>query len=327
MTRPMSSLFTLFSLLIVYTTCSSNTIPLKGKTVLVTGASSGIGEAVAREFAAKGLNVVLSARRKESLDKIVKEIQAAGGSAFAVTLDVSSKLDVAKAFRAAEEKFGPVHFTVANAAVLGSPLDITTEQGLQDVEFVFQTDVLGLFYTLREGIISAKKGGGGAIVLVSSMAGSVSPLFFGPGGVFPGTSSFIAYSASKSAVDAIARAARAFVTENIRVYSVAPHVYETPMASSAASAVNSETELLAKYNPFFKTPGDPRDLAPVMTAIFDNSTLYTPGSLIFCDNKVTFDGQEYHKQMYGGKFYDVPRSVAKNFRGEPFVWPETKSEL
>jgi len=140
----------------------------------------------------------------------------------------------------------------------------------------------------------------------------------------PPNSKWFAYSASKAAIDSIARTAAGFTAENIRVYAVAPHVFETEMAKSAAATLAIETDVLAEHNPFFKKAGDPRDLAPVMTSIFDNSTLYTPGSVIFCDNNVTFDGQEYHKQMYGGKPIVVPRSVAKNFRGEPFAWPEEK---
>jgi len=85
---------------------------------------------------------------------------------------------------------------------------------------------------------------------------------------------------------------------------------------------------LSPFNPFF--PGSmahPRLMAPTLLAIFDNSTLYTPGSLIMTDHQLTVSGHEYHKQLYLENFAPIPRSVARDYKGLPYVWPADKKEL
>jgi len=296
---------------------------LKGKTVLVTGASRGIGEAISREFATAGLNVVVCARRKSDADLIVSEIKQSGGSAISVVVDVSSKDDVAHAYKVAEEAFGPVHFSVANAGTVGNNLDLGSADAVDDMENVIKTNVLGTMYQLKEAVVSSRKVGGGAFIAVSSLAGSAAITFFQPGPFsFPPTSRWISYCSSKAAVDSIARSGTGLAQENFRVYSVAPHVYETRMARSAASGFSINTSALSSVNPFFKEPGDPRDIARIMMAIFDNSTQYSPGSLIMCDHHLTFDGHEYHKHMYTGKQYELDKNIARDFQGKPYIWPD-----
>jgi len=290
---------------------------LAGKTVLVTGASSGIGEAVAREFATKGLNVILAARRVEKLQKIVGEITSAGGSAIAVSMDVTSKSDVERAFKEAEEKFGPIHFTVANAG--GGPQndkDLLTEEGIQVIQEHMELNFFGAIYTVQQGILSARKCKGGAILVISSPAASHQP------GWVPTNPFWMGYCSSKAAVDAFVRvAASGYLKENIRIYTLSPMVFDSELSRNAAYHMNISLEQFSQRKPLFPgIPGNARDLAPVMLSIFDNTTLYKPGDIIVCENQATFTGHENYRQTYSGVPRFISRDLAKDFQGKPYVW-------
>jgi len=290
---------------------------LAGKTVMVTGASSGIGEALAREFAAKGYNVILAARRAEKLQKIVAEITSTGGSAIAVSMDVTSKSDVERGFKEAEEKFGPIHFTVANAG--GGPetdKDLLTEEGIQVIQEHMEVNYFGAIYTVQQGILSARKCKGGAIIVISSPAAS------NQSGSVPTNPFWIGYSSSKAAVDAFVRvSAPGYLKENIRIYAVSPIVFDSELSRRAANHMNVDLEQFSLRKPLFPgIPGNARDLAPVMLSIFDNTTLYKPGDVIVCENQVTFSGHENYRQTYSGVPRFISRDLAKDFQGKPYVW-------
>jgi len=303
----------------------NNKISITGKNVLVTGASSGIGEVLARQFAKKGLNVVLVARRKEKLEKIVNEIRKEGGSAAIVIADITSKEQVARAFSEAEDKFGPVHYTVANAGgFTGAPiLDFTTDEGLKYFEDITNLNYFGAAYTIQKGIISARKAKGGVIVAVSSVAGSSrlgerepSPFWLG-------------YNGGKSGLDAFMRlVGPGYLKENIRLYSVAPHVYESEALETHSKSTNRTYDAFAKNNPIFPGKlGNPHDMVPIFLSLFDNTTLYRPGSVIACDNHVTFDIHERYRQMYTTEARVIPRDAVKDYQGKPYVWEEEKKRI
>ncbi|ALG60483.1 MULTISPECIES: SDR family NAD(P)-dependent oxidoreductase [Citromicrobium] len=167
---------------------------LAGRTVLITGASGGLGERFARLAAEAGAKVVLCARRVERLEQIAANIEAAGGQALAVALDVSQEASVKAGFDRAEAAFGTVDTVIANAGIehSGSVFDISVEQFDQ----VFAVNVRGVFLTAREAARRMQEAGEaerGRIVLVSSITGqSVAP------GILP-------YSASKAAVSHMGR--------------------------------------------------------------------------------------------------------------------------
>ena len=167
---------------------------LAGRTVLITGASGGLGERFARIAADAGAKIVLCARRVERLEQIAADIGSAGGQALAVALDVSREASVKEAFDRAEAAFGTIDTVIANAGIehSGSVLDISVEQFDQ----VFAVNVRGVFLTAREAARRMQEAGQadrGRIVLVSSITGqSVAP------GILP-------YSASKAAVSHMGR--------------------------------------------------------------------------------------------------------------------------
>jgi NAD(P)-dependent dehydrogenase (short-subunit alcohol dehydrogenase family) len=166
-------------------------IALGGRTVLVTGASSGLGAVFGRTLAASGANVVLAARRADRLAALRDEIVAAGGQAIAVAMDVADEASTIAAYDAAERAFGPVDGVVANAGVNceGSALDLA----LDDFTEVVDINLRGVFLTVREGArrmiaADAPERQHGRVVIVSSItAEHVSP-------------GLAVYSATKAAV-------------------------------------------------------------------------------------------------------------------------------
>lgn len=169
-------------------------VNLTGRTVLITGASGGLGERFARIAAEAGAKVVLCARRIERLERIATEIVAAGGCALALSLDVADESSVISAFDLAEAEFGTVDAVIANAGIehSGSVFDIS----LDHFDEVFAVNVRGVFLTAREAagrMLAAGQAERGRIVLVSSITGQSCAA-----GILP-------YSASKAAVSHMGR--------------------------------------------------------------------------------------------------------------------------
>lgn len=170
---------------------------MEDRAVLITGASSGIGAAAARLFAAEGAAVMLMARRKDRLRELSGEITASGGRAAMVAGDVSSDCDVEDAVAATVETFGGVHGAFNNAASASAGTLIhETEAAVFDR--IMEVNVRGLWSCLRHQIPAMlATGPGGAVVNTSSVAGQLA------------TGTNAAYIASKHAVIGLTRAAAA----------------------------------------------------------------------------------------------------------------------
>jgi NAD(P)-dependent dehydrogenase (short-subunit alcohol dehydrogenase family) len=189
-------------------------ISLQGRTLLLTGASSGIGAHFAAVAAAAGARVVLGARRTERLDVIVAAINASGGEAIAVAMDVAEKASTIAAFDAAEAAFGPVDTVIANAGMsIETPfLDHTPDAFDQ----LMSVNLKGVFLTVQEAAKRMMAAGSksrehGRIVIISSITAQA---------VEPGLA---AYSASKAAVLQMGKVlAREWARQGINVNSVLP---------------------------------------------------------------------------------------------------------
>jgi len=167
---------------------------LSGRTILITGASSGIGERFARCVAAEGAAVVIGARRIDRLAVLRDEIIAAGGQALALPLDVADEASVISAYDAAEAAFGTVNGVVANAGITVEGR--ATELDISEFDRLFTTNVRGAFLTAREGARRMQAKGefdDGRIVLISSITAQMR------------TAGTVAYSASKAAVTHMGR--------------------------------------------------------------------------------------------------------------------------
>jgi NADP-dependent 3-hydroxy acid dehydrogenase YdfG len=190
---------------------------LDGKVAVVTGASSGIGEATAEALAAEGATVVVAARREERLANLTKRIEEGGGKVLAATCDVTDEAQAHGLIRRAEDEFGRVDILVNNAGVM---LLSTVGKGLsEEWRRMFDVNVLGLLYTTDAAIETMKRQGGGHLVNVSSVAGrKVSRESSG------------VYAGSKFAVGAISEGLRQeLLQDNIRVTIVEPGAVATEL--------------------------------------------------------------------------------------------------
>ncbi len=143
--------------------------PLEGRVAAITGASSGIGEATALQFASAGAAVAVGARRKERLDSLVGRIEAGGGRALALELDVADEAQARAFVEAAHSGLGGLDILVNNAGVmlLGPVEGADVEEWRRMVE----VNLLGLLYCTHTALPLMREGGGGDIVNVSSVAG------------------------------------------------------------------------------------------------------------------------------------------------------------
>ena len=191
---------------------------LQGKVALVTGASSGIGEATALALASEGATIVVSARREERLDELVKRIAGNGGKALSITGDVADEAQANGMVKRTHDEFGRLDILVNNAGVmlLGQIDGANTEEWRRMVN----TDLLGLMYTTHAVLPIMKQQDGGHIVNISSVAGRTARAGSG------------AYNASKWGVVAFSEALRQeTVKSHIRVTVIEPGMVSTELGS------------------------------------------------------------------------------------------------
>lgn len=147
---------------------------IKGKVVIVTGASSGFGAAAARLFAEEGCKVVLAARRIERLDELAKEIRAAGGEALPVAIDVSQPAQIEAMVKAALEAYGQIDILYNNAGF--GRLDwLENLDPVKDIQAQITVDLLGVIWVARAVVPHMYQRRAGTIINMCSMAGWVAP--------------------------------------------------------------------------------------------------------------------------------------------------------
>lgn len=191
---------------------------IQEKVVLITGASSGIGEACARLLAEKGARVVLGARREERLQQLVGTITSAGGSAIARRLDVTDAADVQAFVDAALSEYGRVDVLINNAGVM--PLSMIEALKLDEWNRMIDVNIRGVLHGIAAALPVMQGQRSGQIINVASIgAYSVSP-------------TAAVYCATKYAVRAISDGLRQEVGGDIRVTLVSPGVVESELAES-----------------------------------------------------------------------------------------------
>lgn len=190
---------------------------IQNKVVLITGASSGIGEAAARLIASKGAHVVLGARRTERLDQLVSEIQAAGGSASARALDVTDLQSMQAFVTFAKAQYGKVDVIINNAGVM--PLSPLASLKINEWNQMLDVNVRGVLHGIAAVLPDMQAQGYGQVINISSIGGlAVSP-------------TAAVYCATKFAVRAISDGLRQ-ETDKIRVTVVCPGVVESELADT-----------------------------------------------------------------------------------------------
>ncbi|NML31178.1 glucose 1-dehydrogenase [Paraburkholderia antibiotica] len=239
---------------------------LTGKVAVVTGASKGIGAAIAKALAAQGASVVVNyASSRAGADKVVADIVAAGGKALAVGGDVSKAADAKGIVDTAVETYGRLDILVNNSGVY----EFAAIEEITEAHFHkhFDVNVLGLLLVTQAA--AKHLGEGGSIVNVSSVVSRITP---------PTTA---VYTATKGAVDAITGVlAKELGPRKIRVNSVNPGMVETEGAHSAG-VIGSDFETWAVSTTPLGRIGQPDDIADVVTFLAsDDSRWLTGESLI-----------------------------------------------
>jgi len=238
---------------------------LKGRVAVVTGASSGIGEACALGYAAAGAKVVMAARRAERLDALVAKIEAEGGEALGVVTDVTSEEAVANLFAQAVARFGTVDVLINNAGIAQSiPIEDCT---LEQWEQVLGTNLTSAFLCSREAFRIMKPQGHGRIVNIGSISARV-PRADSP-----------AYTASKYGLDGLTHALAVDGRDfNIAVSLFNPGIVATEIAPGAVKLAAD----------FAASPKDIADAILHMTALPDHLNFY---EAMIVQNKLPFLGR------------------------------------
>jgi 3-oxoacyl-[acyl-carrier protein] reductase len=242
---------------------------LEGKVAVVTGASKGIGAAIAKYYAAEGAAVVVNyASSKKGADIVVAEITEKGGKALAVQADVAKKADIEKLFAETKKAFGRVDIVVNNAGVYEFlPLEQITEEHFHRQ---FNLNVLGTLLTAQEAL-KYFDGTGGSIINLGSVVSTLGPA---NGSV---------YSATKGAVDTLTKSlAKELGPRKIRVNAIAPGLVET---EGTASAGFSDPENDLRKHAEAQTPvgriGQPKDIATVAVYLASDDASWVSGETWF----------------------------------------------
>ena len=232
-------------------------------TLVITGASRGIGAATARLAASRGWRVVGSyLERHEPAAAVVAEITAAGGQAIAVQADTSKEEDVIRLFDTAERRFGPISGFVNNAGINGGPMALA-DMSTSELRSMIDTNIFGAFLGAREAVrrMATDRGGrGGTIVNLGSVAARLGS---------PGER--VHYAASKGAIVSMSHGlAKEVIRSGIRVNCVSPGLTETEM---------NPADRLAKLLPGVPIGrvGEPSEIAKVILFLLSDESSYMVG--------------------------------------------------
>ena len=239
---------------------------LAGKVVLVTGASRGIGEGIAKAAAAEGAHLVCGARDEAKLAAVVSAIASAGGKAEAVALDVSSRASVDAAFEKLLAAHGRIDGLVNNAGITRDNLLLRMKA--EDWEAVLATNLTGVFHCTQAALKPMLKQRAGRIVNVTSIVG------------ITGNAGQANYAASKAGVIGFTKSvAREVASRSITVNAVAPGFIDTEMT---AAMTDKAKEAMISAIPLGRT-GQAGDVASAVVFLLSDAASYITGQVLAVD--------------------------------------------
>jgi NAD(P)-dependent dehydrogenase (short-subunit alcohol dehydrogenase family) len=247
-------------------------VPLRrfeGKVALVTGATTGIGQAAAVRLAAEGAVVAVNTGPGTDPAETLRRVAAQGGSAFAAEADMRSPSQVTAMVRETAARGGRLDYVVSNAAV--NPFMKWDETSIDDFDLLFETNVRGTWVVCTEGAKQMiREGHGGAICCVSSISAHV------------GAPYQTAYCGTKGAISMLAKALGANLGEHgIRVNAVEPGWVQTPMSAPMMddpAAIRYYTERIALHR-----PAQPEELAGTIAYLLSDDASYVTSATLLAD--------------------------------------------
>ncbi len=248
------------------------TTQFKDKVAIVTGAASGIGATLARQLAAAGASVAVTDIDAEGAKSLAGSITAEGGAAIAITVDVTSPEQIEAAIGRTRAEFGALHLAVNNAGIGGASAPVG-EYPLDGWRKVIATNLDSVFYGLRYQLPAIEAAGGGAVVNIASILGSV------------GFANSSAYVAAKHGVVGLTRsAAIEYAQRGVRINSIGPGFIDTPLLSK-----NLEPAMLtaiAAMHPVGRL-GTPDEVAALALFLLSDAASFITGSYHLVDGGYT----------------------------------------
>ena len=236
---------------------------LKDKVALVTGASQGIGWDIAQALVVAGAKVAVAARTEEKLALLVGEIEAAGGEAIAVKMDVADAEQVKTGFKQVIEKFGRLDILVNNAAITRDGLAVRMKA--DDWDAVIRTNLTGAHLCIQQALGTMMRARAGRIINVSSVVAQM------------GNSGQANYVAAKAGLIGLTKAiAMEIASRNITVNAVAPGFIETPMTNVLSDKVKEELKARIPLGRL----GVPRDVAASIVFLASDEAAYITGHVL-----------------------------------------------
>jgi NAD(P)-dependent dehydrogenase (short-subunit alcohol dehydrogenase family) len=243
----------------------------ENKVVMVTGAGSGIGAAMARRFAGEGATVVVGDVNEDAARKIAGEIESAGGSAAHVRQDVGDPASVEESVEFALQKFGRLDVAVNNAGITGD-LAPTADYSLEGWDKVIAVNLSSVFYGMKYQIPAMLKSGGGSIVNIASILGSVA------------ARDSAGYNAAKHGVVGLTKtAALEYSSDGVRVNAIGPGYIDTPLLKALDKDVYDG---LVGLHPIGRL-GKPEEVAELALFLASDKASFVTGSYHVVDGGYT----------------------------------------
>jgi NAD(P)-dependent dehydrogenase (short-subunit alcohol dehydrogenase family) len=246
---------------------------MHGKVCLVTGATSGIGAAVAHEFSEQGAVVVAAGRRVDCGEALVGSLRKHGREALFVRTDVTKEEDIVGVVARTIETFGTVDFAVNCAGVAGDNLRPTAEHSVENWERVIRTNLTGTWLSMKHELKAMVAAGGGSIVNLASIFGMCGSEF----GIAP-------YVASKHAVIGLTRAAAVeYASRHVRVNALCPGITRSEMTTPALEAIPEEFFANIRANVPMGRIAEPEEMARAAVWLCGEGSSFVTGQTLVAD--------------------------------------------